>query len=261
MPEITRHEDGMFSYSDLQTTDERAALDFYTRLFGWSVDEQPMGEGQTYYMFQKNGKVVGAAARQQDHQRENGVPPMWNTYFTVSDVDLKAKEVERAGGTVLAPPFDVFDAGRMAVVSDPAGGVLSIWQAKESIGAEVMHEANTLTWTELHSTDRDRARTFYTDVFGWTHEDMDMGGGVYTVFSSGGNPVCGLFDQTSEGMPSFWLVYFDVDDCKATTEQAQAMGARVMMGPENVPTVGVISVLTDPQGAGFGLLEPERPAS
>lgn len=258
MPEITKHDDGMFSYSDLQTTDDRAALDFYTKLFGWTIEEQPMGEGQTYYMPQKNGKTVGGLSQQQDEQRASGVPPMWNSYFTVSDVDLKAKEVESAGGTVLAPPFDVFDAGRMAVVSDPAGGVFSIWQAKQSIGAEVMHEANTLTWTELHSTDPDRARTFYSDVFGWTHDEMDMGdGAVYTVFKVGERPVCGLFKQMTEGLPSFWLVYFNVDDCKATTEQARSQGAQVMMGPEAVPGVGVISVVTDPQGASFGLLEPE----
>ncbi|MDQ3877835.1 MAG: VOC family protein, partial [Actinomycetota bacterium] len=129
MPEITKHVETMFSYADLSTTDLEAAKAFYTGLFGWNLEDVPMGEdGGTYTMFNKNGKITAAASLQQEQQREAGVPPMWNVYFTVYDLDARTKEAERAGGSIHAGPFDVFDAGRMGVIADPTGGVLCVWQ-------------------------------------------------------------------------------------------------------------------------------------
>jgi predicted enzyme related to lactoylglutathione lyase len=258
MPAIDKYQDGMFSYADLQTSDLEAATTFYTDLFGWAYDDQPMGEGpdDIYRMFNKDGRVVCAASKQRADQAAAGVPPMWNTYFTVSDVDTAAKQAEAAGGTVHMAPFDVFDAGRMAVVADPAGAFFCLWQAKENIGAYVMHEPNTLTWPESGSTDPEKARAFYTELFGWTFTEMDMGdGGKYTIFASGEDPVAGL--MPSPAPMSYWSIYFNVDDCKALTEKAKAAGAQTMMDAEKTEGVGVISVLTDPQGAMFGMLEPE----
>jgi predicted enzyme related to lactoylglutathione lyase len=259
MPEITTHREGAFSYSDLQTTDLDAATSFYTSLFGWEVDDQPMGEdpGDIYRMFTKEGKVVCAASKQRTEQTAAGIPPMWNVYFTVTDIDLKAKEAEAAGGTIHMQPFDVFDVGRMAVVADPAGAFFCLWQAKESIGSYVMKEPNTLSWAESGSTDVDKSKTFYTQLLGWTAEDQDMGmSGNYTVFSAQGEMTAGLMQSQ---MPmSYWSIYFDVEDCKATTEQAKAAGAQTMMDSESMAGVGVISILIDPQGAMFGIVEGEQ---
>lgn len=259
MPEIAKHQEGRFSYSDLQTTDEKAAVDFYTKLFDWTVDEQPIGASdQIYYMFQKNGKTVGAASAQPEQQREMGVPPMWTTYFTVDDVDLKAKEVEQAGGTVHAQPFDVLEAGRMAVVADPAGGYFALWQPKANIGSEVMFEPDTLSWTEMHSTDPEKARRFYLDLFGWTYEEFDTGQGqMYTIFKSGDDQICGLFRQTTPAMPSYWLIYFDVDDTQEKTEKARSLGATIMVEPTPIPGVGTFSIIGDRQGAAFGIIKNE----
>ena len=167
MPEITRHVETMFSYSDLQTTDLEAAKRFYMTLFDWDVDEFPMGEGQVYAMFKKDGKTTAAAALQQEQQRAAGVPPMWNTYFTVYDVDTRTKEAERAGGTIHAGPFDVFDSGRMSVIMDPNGAAFCLWQPKDDIGAEIMNEPNTLTWTECVASAVATARAFYSTLFAW----------------------------------------------------------------------------------------------
>jgi predicted enzyme related to lactoylglutathione lyase len=258
MPAIDKHKEGMFSYADLQTSDLDAATAFYTSLFGWAYDDQPMGEGpdDIYRMFNKDGRVVCAASKQRSEQADAGVPPMWNTYFTVSDVDTAAKRCDAAGGTVHMDPFDVFDSGRMAVISAPDGAFFCLWQAKESIGAEVMNEPNTLTWAESGSTDVEKARDFYAEALGWTFEEMDMGpNGKYTVFSVGDENVAGLMQ--SPAPMSYWSIYFSVDDCKGLTEKAKSAGAQAMMDTQPVPTVGTISILTDPQGAMFGMLQPE----
>ena len=258
MPEILNHKEGAFSYADLTTTDLDAATTFYTDLFGWKVDDVPMSDepGDIYRQFRKGGHIVCAASKQPEQQAAAGVPPMWNVYFTVDDVDLKAKEAEAAGGTVHAPPFDVFNAGRMAVISDPAGAFFCLWQPKESIGAYVMHEPNTLDWAESGSTDQAKAREFYSQVFGWAYNEMDMGEGkIYTLFQLDGEPCAGLMDS---GMPmSYWSMYFNVDDCRNMAAKATSMGAKVMLEPTTAPGVGTFAILTDLQGAMFGLLQPE----
>lgn len=256
MPEIDKHREGMFSYSDLSTSDLQAATRFYTDLFGWQYVDQPMSEDPSdiYRMFMKGDRTVCAAAKQRPEQAEAGVPPMWNVYFTVSDVDTAAKRCEAAGGSVHAQPFDVFDAGRMSVVADPAGAFFCLWQPRENIGASVMHEPNTLTWAECGSTDVAKSRTFYVDIFGWHAEDMDMGpGGTYTVFSLGDAQSAGLMQAQSP--VSYWAIYFNVADCKASTEKARKGGAETLMDCMDVPGVGLITVATDPQGAMFGMIE------
>ena len=204
----------------------------------------------TYSLFEKNGKVVAAAYEQAPDQKAQGMPAMWSTYFTVADVDLRTKEAEAAGGTVIAQRFDVEDAGRMSVIADPAGAVFCLWQAKNNIGAELMNEPNTLGWAECASTDVDKARGFYLEVMDWTHEEMDMGSqGMYTVFSADGTNSCGLYAQTEEGAPSSWLVYFDVADCEASTKSLRGLGGTVLVPPTMVPGIGTFWVALDPQGA------------
>ena len=260
MPEIIKHKEGMFSFADLQTNDLDAATTFYTDLFGWKTDDQDMGEGpdNPYRMFTKNGQVVSAVSRQRPEQVAQGMPPMWNVYFTVSDVDLKAKEAEAAGGTVIMPPFDVLDAGRMAVIADPAGAVSCLWQPKESIGATVMHEPNTLDWAESGSKNVEAARRFYTDVLGWNFDEMDMGEGKsYTLFKIGNDSVAGLMEVDEMPM-SYWSMYFNVEDCKSMTEKVRQMGGNVILEPGAAEGVGTFSIVTDPQGAMFGMITPDQ---
>ena len=260
MPEHTRHEEGMFSYSDLATTDVEAATRFYVDLFGWHVEEAPLPEGGVYVMFTKEGKSVAAAAEQQPDQRAQGVPPMWNTYFTVTDVDQRTKQAEASGGTILAPPFDVMDVGRMSVIADPNGAVFCLWEARTHIGASLMNEPNTLGWTELMAPDVDKARAFYTEVLPWTPQDMDMGdAGTYTIFNVGDKAACGMY-QSPPGMESmtYWMVYFEVADCDATVERVRSLGGQVHMDPTSAEGVGRFAALGDPQGAMFGVIQPQR---
>lgn len=259
MPEITKHVETMFSYSDLSTTDLDAAKAFYTGLFGWDFDDVPMGEGGgVYTMFKKNGKTTAAASVQQEQQREAGVPPMWNAYFTVYDLDNRSKEAEQLGGTIHAGPFDVFDAGRMSVIADPTGAFFCLWEPKDNIGAEVMGEPNTLTWTEVVTPDLAKAQAFYTALFGWTPEAFGEDGS-YVVYKKDDQYVAGSMNPP-QAMPSFWLIYFAVENADDAVAKAKALGGTIMREPTPIPTVGRFALITDPQGAGFGVLEPEAGA-
>lgn len=256
MPEITKHVETMFSYADLSTTDLDGAKAFYTGLFGWDFDDVPMGEGGGIYtMFKKNGKVTAAASVQQEQQREAGVPPMWNAYFTVYDLDARTKEAERAGGSIHAGPFDVFDAGRMSVISDPNGAFFCLWEPKDSIGAEVMGEPNTLTWTEVMAPDLEKAKAFYGELFGWTGEAFGEDGS-YIVYKKDDQYAAGSMRPPGP-MPAFWLTYFAVENADDAVAKARELGATIMREPTPIPTVGRFALITDPQGAGFGVLEPD----
>ena len=123
MPKKTEYAQGTPSWVDLQTTDQDAAKQFYTALFGWSYDDNPMpGGGGVYAMATLNGETVAAIAPMPPAAPQ-GMPPMWNTYIAVDDVDAAVAKVGPAGGKVLMPPTDIGDAGRVAVVMDPTGAV------------------------------------------------------------------------------------------------------------------------------------------
>ncbi|MEL7209555.1 MAG: VOC family protein, partial [Actinomycetota bacterium] len=225
-------------------------------LFGWSYEDNPTDQGGVYTMASKDGQDAAGIQQQQPEQTEMGIPPMWNSYVTVADLDATAAKVEGAGGGVMAPPFDVMEFGRMAVVTDPTGAVLCLWEAKSHIGAGVVNEHGAFTWNELMSPDVAAAAAFYADLFGWDTEVMDMGdAGDYTVFTLDGEQAAGAMAPPMEGMPPAWGIYFSVDDCDGTVAAAQEAGATVLMEPMDGPP-GRFATLADPQGAAFSVIQP-----
>jgi predicted enzyme related to lactoylglutathione lyase len=136
----------------------------------------------------------------------------------------------------------------MAVLMDPTGAAISVWQAKTNIGVQIRDEANTLCWNELQARGLDAAKKFYTGLFGWTLK----GGPEYAEIHLGGNGIGGMMESKApEGVPSFWIPYFAVDDCNAAVEKTRASGGAVHMPPTTIPDAGTFAVLADPQGASF----------
>lgn len=259
MAEFTSHAPGTFSWPELSTSDQKAGNAFYAALFGWAIDDMPMGPGDFYTMYQLRGKPVGAAATQRPDEKQMGIPPHWNNYVTVKNVDESAKKAESLGGKILAPPFDVMDAGRMAVIQDPTGAVFQIWQANRSIGAMILNEPGALCWTELTTSDTKAAEAFYTGLFGWSPKYSAPGSPMeYTEFSVGGVPSIGMMPKPKEmpaHIPSYWMPYFQVASCDASTAKAKELGARVMVGPQDIPGTGRFTIVSDPQGAMFAMFE------
>lgn len=159
---------------------------------------------------------------------------------------------------LLKEPFDVMDVGRMAVIQDPTGAALCLWQAKAHIGSGVKNEPGSLCWNELYTTDPDKARAFYTKLFGWVSEGVDMGPmGIYTLFKLPGAPnnVAGMMKlpPPMAGAPSHWTAYLEVVDCDASTKQVGELGGTILMPPTDIPDVGRFSIVQDPMGATFAL--------
>jgi predicted enzyme related to lactoylglutathione lyase len=256
VPEFSSHLPGTFCWPELATTDQKGAVAFYRGLFGWDLAEQPIGPTETYSMFKIRGLEVAAASRMQAEEMRQGLPPHWNAYVSVASADAAVKRAQELGGKVLAPPVDVMDAGRMAVLQDPTGAIVSVWQPKRHIGAKILREPGTLGWTELVTRDTDAAEKFYTQLFGWQTKT----GGGYTEFIVGTTPDAGMMkiDEKWGPVPPHWMPYFQVDDCDASAARATELGGRVNVPPNDIPNVGRFSTLSDPQGAMFSIIRITR---
>jgi predicted enzyme related to lactoylglutathione lyase len=256
MTVMTKYPEGTFSWADLSTTDPYAAKQFYGQIFGWTLEDMPAGDAATYTMAQLDGRYVAALSQMREDQRAQSIPPYWQSYVTVYDLDERAERVESLGGRLLAPPFDVLTSGRMAVAQDPTGATFALWEPRDHQGAGLVNEPGSLSWNELLTNDTEAARRFYTELFGWTAEDSDMGSMIYTQFNNDDRAAGGMMKIAPEWgeVPPNWMVYFAVDDCDATVDNIQGLGGRVMAPPTDIPQVGRFAAVADPQGANFSII-------
>jgi len=256
MSVITQHAVGTFCWPELHTTDVPAAKKFYGSLFHWAPNDMPVPEGDPYTMLDLAGQTIGAMTPLQKEQTNAGVPPHWNPYVAVANADETAKKATSLGGTVILPPFDVMDAGRMAVIKDPAGAVFSIWQPMAHPGASRINEVGALSWNELLTGDTEKAATFYSGLFGWRPKAWD-GPVPYTVFqlAEGEDMAGGMMTMPDEmkDVPPHWLPYFQVADVDATVARAEELGGTICNPPMDIPNVGRIAMIADPQGAAFAI--------
>ncbi|MEV0457181.1 VOC family protein [Catellatospora methionotrophica] len=249
-----KYEQGTPSWVDLGSTDLDGSVAFYGGLFGWT-DEGMGPDAGDYRLFRKDGRQVAGLGPATDVGRGSS----WTTYFATRDADDTMAKVAEHGGTVLVPPMDVMGQGRMAVFTDPEGAFFSAWQPLEFDGFELADEPGSVTWTELMTSDLDAAKVFYREVFGVGMRDVSMAAGVtYTLLEAEGRAVAGAMpiDAAWGPMPSHWSVYFAVDDCDAAYDQALALGATMVMPPEDSPA-GRFAILKDPQGATFSIIKSD----
>ena len=257
MADFTSHTPGTFSWPELATTDQKAGVAFYRALFGWDVSDSPIGPTEVYSTLQMRGKPIGAACTLRPEETKMGVPPHWNAYVTVANTDEAVKKAESLGAKVFAPPFDVMDYGRMAVLQDPTGAVFQVWQPKTHIGAMILNEPGALCWTELSTRDTKAAEAFYIGLFGWGVKHSAPGSPMeYTEFSVAGTPGIGMMpmpEQVPAFVPSYWMPYFQVTDTDASATKVKELGGKVMVPPQDIPSTGRFAVVADPQGAVFAV--------
>jgi predicted enzyme related to lactoylglutathione lyase len=244
MGEVDRYPQGTFSWIDLGTTDVEGAKAFYGGLFGWQLEDLSTARGG-YTMCSLQGRDVAGIRR---HAEDEGTG--WGSSITVEDTDRATARARELGATVLAEPFDVLDAGRMAVIADPTGASLCLWEPRAHIGAGVVNAPGALTWNDLITPDPDAAARFYGELFGWTALEIPGAGG-YRVIQNGGRSNGGMTSRPD--MPPAWLPYFGHPDIDALTARIGDLGGRALGEPVTVPA-GRFAVLADPQGAVFAAL-------
>jgi len=257
MATVSEFSIGTPCWFELGTVDQAAAKDFYSRIFGWTPVDLPSGPNEFYTIFQLAGRNAGGAYALSPSGGTPGSGPRWRVYFFTPDVDVSTSKVAELGGSVLHPPSDVMDVGRMSTCKDPEGAVFSLWQPKKHNGDGVLNEAGAVGWCELATRHTAQAREFYTGLFGWTTKSSSVLA-TYIEFSTDGKPRGGLLPMGDEwgDAESRWGIYIFVDDCDATVAQAKELGATVCFGPISAPGVGRFAALNDPQGATFSVITP-----
>jgi predicted enzyme related to lactoylglutathione lyase len=263
---------GVPCWVDHESPDPAAAIDFYAGLFGWQVEDRlPASGGPRYAVATLGGLTVAAIAS----DRGAGAPPAWNTYVRVADADAVGAAVEPAGGTLVAPPESAGPAGRSAILRDPAGAELRIWEPGTNGGAEAVNADGTWNWSNLHTPDLAGARAFYGALFGWELDTFDLGGAAahmwrrpgYGDHLAGREPGIRERQDDSGAPPGFadavawlevdgidqlphWHVTFAVADAAATAARAEALGGTISVEPQRVGPTDVAE-LRDPLGAPF----------
>jgi uncharacterized protein len=258
MPNIQKHAPGDFCWVELATTDQTAAINFYSKIFGWSANNMPMGPNDVYTIFQLEGRDAAAGYTLRPEQLARGVPPHWSLYIAVENVDASATRAAELGGNIIAPPFDVFDAGRMAVIQDPTGAVFNLWQPKNNQGIGISAANGTVCWADLNTPDRQRATDFYSALLGWNiMKEDESSAHNYWHIKNGENFIGGMPPAAHQppGAPAHWMIYFTASDCDATAETAKNLGAHLHMPPTDFENVGRISIVADPQGATFAIFK------
>ena len=242
---------GTFVWHDQVSSDPAKAQEFYTQLFGWGTEVFQPGE-TNYPMISVGGQTHGGFST----ATEGAPPPHWLSHVLVENVDETIEKANAASGSVAAGPFDMEDVGRMAVITDPQGAHLGIYQQH----GEGSDSGGVFVWDELGTTDADAAQRFYEEVFGWTTADMGQEFGGYRIFDRPGGTGqghAGIMKLQDPSVPPMWIPYVGVEDTDSTAAKATELGATVIVGPMDVPTVGRFAVVQDPQGAVFGIIRGE----
>jgi hypothetical protein len=263
---------GVPCWVDTSQPDPEAGVAFYRELFGWDFENvMPPESPGKYFMARQRGLDVAAVGSQPE-----GGPPtaVWNTYIWVESADQTVAKVLDAGGGVLTEPFDIPQAGRMAVLTDPEGAVFCVWQAAEHKGAQLVNESGSLNFNGLNTRNVEGAKAFYGAVFGW--ETLDLGGAEmwrlsgYGDFLALGDPelrarmagtgapagfedvvatINPIADDQAD-VPAHWSVTFAVDDADEIAQRAAEHDGQVVVPPFDAPWVRM-TVIADPQGATF----------
>jgi predicted enzyme related to lactoylglutathione lyase len=250
--------EGTPAWVELITPDHEGALEFYAGLFGWRIVPGPPQYGRYGFALVEGRPTAGIGAA------STGTA-VWTTYLAVENVRRTCTQVRENHGTVLTPPATIGTQGASALVADPTGGVVGLWQAAAHVGTQIIDEPGALSWSELLSTRPDEARRFYTALFQHRHHPAPGAEG-YTMTApaqpygraiSGIGPLPGGEDAAWAGPLSFWMTFFAVADVEKALARATTGGGTVLAGPRRSP-YGEVAVCADPAGARFTVIRLPR---
>lgn len=239
---------------DLLSSNTTRSRDFYTGLLGWTATE-PDPQFGGYFTFSRDGLMTGGAMERQEGMQ---APDGWTVYLAVEDARATVELAKAKGASVVVEAMDVADIGTMAVILDPAGAAIGLWQPGTHKGFGIVYEPNAPAWFELHTQQYDKCVDFYRTVFGWTTQALDTPQFRYTVLQIGEMQYCGVIDEAAfmpAGSPSYWLTYFGVEDADAALQKVRQLGGTVVREAEDTP-YGRLASVTDPTGAAFNISGP-----
>ena len=256
MFEVTKYPHGTFSWADCSSSDPDKSKQFYSAVMGWAIDDLPLGEGMAYTMLKCNDLNVAGLGPMMPGQ--DAMPSYWTNYVNVDDADAVVSKAKDLGATIIAEPMDIFDSGRMAIIQDPNGAMLGLWQANNHIGASLVNTPGAMCWNELMTPDPQQAQDFYGKLFGWTFTPDENSG--YIEIQNNGRSNGGILKMDDNyQMPPNWQPYFSVADLDATIDKVKANGGQIHVDKNEIPDVGHFAVIGDPTGAVCTIIQMIQP--
>jgi predicted enzyme related to lactoylglutathione lyase len=240
---------GSFCFAELHTADVEGAKRFYGDLLGWKAVDSPV---DGYTLFQLDGKDVAGLRRVEQSTSR------WIPFLSVASADSTSAKALQLGAAVMRPAADTRDLARTAVLRDPAGGMLGLWEARGHAGAALLDEPGSLWWSELLTRDVAVAKTFYSNLLGWRAIDTLKYGIRYSVFKLGDESLAGLLPIGADwgAVSPYWQILFAVDNCDARVDRAKKAGGSLVFGPNDVPNAGRAAIVSDPRDAVLVLMQP-----
>ena len=240
-----------FVWFEYVSADALKAQGFYGELFGWGTTKVPL-PGYEYTMIAQGDATIGG------YQPANGAPPHWIAHLRVDDAKATAQKAKSLGGTIVKDAVKVGDFGTKAIVADPHGGLLALWQPSDPKEQASPAANGRFCWNELTSKDPAASVAFYKALGGFSTDSMDMGPemGTYHLLKTGDTMIAGIMKAPMAEAPHAWTPYVQVANADATTDKAKRLGAHVIVPPTDIPNVGRFSIFADPQGAVLGVLQP-----
>lgn len=250
---------GEFCWAELLAKDIQRSSQFYLNLFGWNQDSMPLNLEENYFFFQLGAVSIAGGMQLSEKMLANKVPAQWYPYILVQDIHETVKSAVALGATVMKDVSDVTTRGKMAVLLDPTGAVFNLWQATgESSGYVVSkNTVGQVGWYELVTQDTDKAGKFYTELFNWSLRNIKLyPGRVYNTFLQQNKSIAGMLSPRSgDKGDSRWNIYFVIKNIQDFIRRAQELGAVVCYDPLTVRDVGTFSMLRDPDGTFFSVIE------
>lgn len=231
----------------------KAAVAFYGEVIGWKFESMDMGDF-TYHLL-KTGETGRGGIRTVPMP----MPSHWASYLAVDDVDAGAETVKANGGMVMSGPHDIPNVGRYAACADPKGATFLLFKSANKDDGDLSPEVGAFHWTELWSKDIADVLDFYTAVTGWTVGSMPMpDGSTYSMFMDGEVPRGGGMAPQQDWGRNMWVPWVHVDDVDSALVRTENSGGKVVMPASDMPNIGRLSVITDPNGCVLGLITPAK---
>lgn len=260
MFKVKKYPHGHFSWADGQSTDIATSKAFHAELMGWTYDDLPMDETTVYTVLKSDGEYVAGLRLMPPEVQAQGIPSRWNSCVNVDDVNAVVTRVATLGGAVLMEPVDVSPGGRMAMIQDPTGASLGLWQAKQHKGAGLVNTPGAMCWNELITPDSKAAQDFYAQLLGWTYQEWP-GMDYHTVMNSNRANAGIIHKPAGMGdMLPMWTMYFSVADIEQTVEKAPLLGGMVLGGDiTDAGDIGRFATIADPTGMTAAFIQLKKP--
>jgi len=248
---VKRYPENFFCWIDLESTDAEGARQFYSTVFGWEF--RNIGKEENYYQAEHVGFAVCGLSQ------SNISTTRWHSYIHTADAAALAESARDLGSPETGDVKQLGDLARIAEITDPTGGAFRVWEPINHIGAHIVNEPQSWIWNHLFTHNVDVAEQFYADLFGWTSEIEASLEDNQTYFRLGDRLIAGMVRMSPKYFPestsSFWSICIRVHDCDAAADLARSAGGGVLIEPRNIPNVGRLATIVDPQGGRFQILK------